>query len=175
MSPEQLHILHHTLGVTPERREPYRNYYMAGSGHHSMHLLETLEAVGFMRRSKPPAFCDQDDVLFSCTETGRSYALEHLPPEPKRTKYDEYCRSELFDGFGAFLGIRVPKIETDGFVRYGKPTLYRMYREQWDSWDRCHYRDVQGNWAPTKKAAKESYKAALNAKRDAGRREKGFA
>lgn len=157
MTPAQLHILHHTLGVTPERREPYRNHYMAGPGHHSMALLEALEADGFMRRSKPPAFCDQDDVLFACTDAGRTYALEHLPPEPKRTRYEEFCREDGGYSFAEWLGIRRPEIEMRGPWRERE---YRMYRLRWD-----YSVEVSGDWAPTKKAAKDSYKAALKAAR----------
>lgn len=30
----QLKLLHHTLGLRPDMREPYRNHFVAGPGHH---------------------------------------------------------------------------------------------------------------------------------------------
>lgn len=41
-----------------------------------------------------------------------------------------------------------------------------MYRKTWDDYDRSYYRDVQGEWMPTKKDAKATYKTALKAHRE---------
>jgi hypothetical protein len=149
----QLHLLHHTLGLTPERREPFRNYFMAGPGHHDQADLLALEAAGLMRQGRTPSFCDDGDMLFLCTDAGKTYAIEHLPLPPKKSRYEEYLDAEYGHSFAEWLGIEVPKLEsgdywhkTRGLVRY---TSSR----------------ATGEWAATKKAAKASYKAALSAGR----------
>lgn len=150
----QLHLLHHTLGVNPERRNPYRNFFVAGPGHHDMDHLEALAAAGYMARGHRPAFLESDDVVFQCTDAGRAYALEHLPQPPKYSRYDEYLRSECSEGFAWFLGIRVPDVEWNH--EWGKACRYRFVRRDW-----TYHVDVAGDWKPTKKEAKASYKAAL--------------
>jgi hypothetical protein len=153
-----LHVLHHTLGLRPDHRESYRNYYLAGPGHHSQADLEALESAGLMKRVPTPAFCADGDITFVCSEAGRAYAIEHLPPAPKRTKFEEYlCIGDCFDSFAQFLGINKPIYETRG---YGSTREYRMFRRDLSvSWS--IYPEVAGDWKPTKKAAKESYKSAL--------------
>lgn len=157
VTPDQLRILHHTLGLRPDRRTPYRDHFVAGPGHSDMPDLEALEAAGLMERRRTPALCDQSDVVFGCTAAGQSYAVEHLPPEPKLTRYDEYLRSDTGHSFAEWLGIREPRIEFRGPFNACE---YRMFRI-----NGFYERDIYGDWAPTKKAAKESYKAALRASR----------
>lgn len=156
VSENAVHVLHHTLGLSPCRREPYRNHFVAYPGHHDMPALEELERAGLMSRVQTPRFCDPSDIVFCATDGGRDFAVGHLPPEPKRTRYDEYLDAEYPDGFAEFLGIRKPEFEQRG--SWGN-IEYRMYRITWD-----HWRDVEGEWASTKKDAKASYKAALKAK-----------
>lgn len=158
MTPEQLNILHHTLGMRPDQRTPYRNHFLAGQGHHSMQELESLEQAGMMKRAPPPGFCDPGDVVFICTDAGKAYAIDNLPPEPKRTKYGEYLHADCFDSFAHFLGINKPKVEQRFSARLNRYE-HRMFRL-------CCYRgwhsvDVTGDWCNTKKEAKASYKDAL--------------
>ena len=152
---EALHVLHHTLGLSPDRREPFRNHFVAGVGHRDMPTLEELERAGMMERRRTPAFCDKADVVFAATDAGRSLAIDLLPPKPVRTKYDEFLREDCFDSFSDFLGIWKPTYESR-FI--GKKWEFRMYRMK------TYERDVEGAWAPTKKSAKASYKAALKAR-----------
>ena len=161
----QLHLLHHTLGVNAERREPYRNYFVAGPGHDDQEHLESLEVMGLMTRSCRPAFLEDDDVVFRCTDVGRAYALEHLPAPPMYSRYDEYQRSECSEGFAWFLGIRVPEVEWNR--EWGKACRYRYTRR-----DLAYHVDVAGEWMPTKKAAKSSYKEALRKFREMQRAER---
>lgn len=156
MSERHLALLWHTLGVTPERREPYRNHFVADPGHYAMPDLQGLEAEGLMARARTPAFCCPDDVVFIVTDTGRSLALRLLPEPPKQTRYDEYLCSEYSESFADYLGINVPEYESRGDWRNRE---YRMRR--WVGLS--SYIDVQGEWARTKKEAKASYKAALKA------------
>lgn len=144
----QLHLLHHTLGVRPDQRKPYRNHYVAGPGHHSQSDLEQLEAAGLMEHATPPRFLADGDVVFRVTEAGRSYALEHLPPEPKRSKYEQYLHSESSLSFAEWLGIDVPEREY-GWWGDAKGKV------------RLKSRLAVGGWAKTIKEAKASYKAVL--------------
>lgn len=159
----QLGILHHTLGLHPERREPWRNHYLAGPGHYAMPELEALEVAGLMARGRTPAFCDPTDILFLCTEAGKAYAIEHLPQPPKRTKYGEYCRAEFCESFAQFLGINKPVYE-HGIWNLKDGEKVRMVRYSREfHWSQQV--EIAGEWCKTKKGAKASYKAALNAAR----------
>jgi len=157
---EQLALLHHTLGLHPERRASHRNHFVAGPGHHDQSNLEALEAAGLMERGRTPKFLDQGDVVFQCTDAGREYAVDNLPPPPKYSRYEEYLRSECSENFAWFLGIRVPELQTD-YGSWRGPTRYRYVRRDAYDWE-----DVRGEWKTTKKEAKESYKAALKALKD---------
>ena len=156
---EQIHVLQHTLGLSIERRVPYRNHFVAALGHHDMPALEVLEAQGLMRRVRSPAFLDKGDIVFAATEAGRELAILSLPPVPKRTRYGDFLRDDGSQSFGEFLcGIRLPKVEADYSNGWRSKAKYRMYRE---SWAGGFFRDVQGEWRETKKEAKASYKDAL--------------
>lgn len=151
----QLAVLHHTLGLRPNQRNAYRNHFVAGHGHHDTLHLEALVAAGLMARVKAPAFLADGDEVFACTPAGKEYAEEHLPLPPKPTKFDEFMDADTGHSFAEYLGIRKPEYEHRGGWKCWE---YRMFRRQFD-----YSRDVQGEWAPTKKAAKSSYKAALQA------------
>lgn len=155
----QLAVLHHTLGLSPNQRNAYRNHFVAGHGHYDTPHLEALVSVGLMARVKAPAFLADGDEVFSCTPAGKEYAEEHLPmppPPPKLTKFEEFQDADTSHSFAEYLGIRKPEYELRG---YWGSLEHRMFRRrQYD-----YSRDVEGEWAPTKKAAKASYKAALQA------------
>lgn len=152
----QLNLLHHTLGVTPTRREPYRNYFVAGPNHHDMSDLEALEDAGLMIRTRKPDFLKQSDIVFAVTDAGRSYALDNLQQPPKRTKYDEFLDADYGHDFAEWLGITLPRVEYD---RDGNCQFTRVRRG--NGWTER----IEGEWKPTKKEAKASYKEALKARR----------
>jgi hypothetical protein len=162
LAQRHVELLHHTLGLVDGRRTPYRNHFVAGPGHHDMQDLEALETMGLMARGPAPKFCPSGDVVFRATEAGIGQALQALPAEVKRTRYQEWLDADCNERFGVFLcGIRLPEFETRG-ERWHGTQEFRMFRRAtgasaWDS----HSRDVQGEWAGTRKAAKASYKAAL--------------
>lgn len=162
-SPYQIELLHHTLGLRADRREPFRDYFVAGPGHHDMPDLEALERLGLMGRHRAPSFCDPSDVVFYTTDAGRALALEMLPeppPPPKHSQHREWMDADTGFSFGEWLcGARLPKFESRGDWWRGAGE-YRMYRDAWDG-DYGTYRDAEGQWAKTKKEAKASYKAAL--------------
>lgn len=167
----QIALLQHTLGINEWKREPYRNHFVASPSHHDMPDLEQLEAAGLMVRGHVPGFLPDSSIVFYTTEAGRVLAITSLPAPKKRTRYEEYLAADgcAGDSFGEFLcGIRLPEFEERNHRPYGEwksSRRYRMFRLTWDS----HYgipgdRDVQGDWASTKKDAKASYKAALKAR-----------
>ncbi|MDA8522018.1 hypothetical protein [Acidovorax sp. NCPPB 4044] len=171
MTHEQINLLHHTLGLRVDRRDPWRNHFVAGPGHHDMPDLEALEAAGLMRRGRTPGFCNPSDIVFMATEAGQALALEKLPEPPppkKKTQHRQWLDADSGYSFGQWLcGHQLPKVEreethhlVDG--RYRCTPRYRMYRLEKNSQWR---RDVEGQWATTKKEAKASYKAALAARR----------
>lgn len=156
----QLGLLHHTLGVTPEKRTPFRNYFMAGGGHDDQPDLKALEAAGLMSRRDNPEWLGGGD-LFRATAAGESYALDNLraaPPPEKKSLFREFMDNDCGYSFSEFLcGGRMPEYEWRG----GYPGEYRMWRRNYaypgDS-GRLH-----GEWRATKKEAKATYKVALKA------------
>lgn len=129
--------------------------------------LESLENLGLMARVKTPAFCDAGDIVFAATTVGAALALENLPEPPppaKQTQHAQWLDADSGFSFGEWLcGHRLPRFETRGRILDGSME-YRMYRT-----DRDVYRDIEGQWASTKKEAKASYKAALKARQQAQR------
>lgn len=153
----QIELLQHTLGLRVDSRTSYRNYFVAGKGHHDMPALQALESLGLMRRASTPAFCHQEDIVFCATDAGRALAIEALPEQPKRTRYEDFLTYDGSISFGQYLcGNQLPLFER---------------RSTWDTvrWRMVRYShgavDVAGDWSSTKKAAKASYKQALAAHR----------
>lgn len=145
VSPAQLGLLHHTLGLSLHQRSEYRNYFLAGAGHHDQVNLLALVAAGLMSRSPAPSWTCGDD-LFRVTEEGRTYALANLPAVPapvKRTNYQKYLHDDFGCNFAEWLGIEVPRRE----FSCGKVRLVTS--------------KATGEFAPTLKEAKASYKQAL--------------
>lgn len=178
-TPYQVELLHHTLGLSERRREPYRNYFVASEKHSDIHHLEALEHAGLMERRPAPKFLNQGDIVFAATDAGHEAAIAALPKPRKRTRYEEYLDADGCggDSFGEFLcGSKLPEFESrqapygqkDG--RWGYMggdrcgNQYRMFRRAYaHAYDYRGYRDVEGEWCATKKDAKASYKAALKA------------
>jgi len=149
----QLAMLHHALGVDPRKRTPYRNHYVAGPGHYAQPDLEVLESAGLMQRGRTPGFCDPGDVIYHCTDKGKSFALDNLAQPPKRSRYEQFLDDDYGHSFAEWLGIEVPKLEcgdywyeTKGQVRYKSSRAI-------------------GAWAATQKQAKANYKEALKARK----------
>lgn len=175
---KQLGLLWHTLGLSAERsdrRSISRNHFLTSPGYDDANNLDVLVAAGLMTCGKPPAFCSQDEVVYRATDEGKQFALDKLPPPPppaKRTKFDAYLdECECYDGFAHFLGINMPQYQQRGecgareyrMVRYPRGSAYRQYRRHYDfaRWSPYETLEVVGEWAPTMKEAKASYKAAL--------------
>lgn len=151
----QLDLLLHTLGLQPERRDSTRNYFLASEGHHDYADLESLASVGLMVKQPAPEWCGGGEI-YRATEAGKSMAVTHLPPAPKLSRYREYLRSDVGDSFADYLGIQLPDVE---YKSDGEKTLYRYVRIR--RMRDFTYERIEGQWAPTKKAAKASYKEML--------------
>lgn len=171
----QVGLLWHTLGLRPECRDSrtvYRNRFLAGPGHSDMTDLEALVTLGLMGSRKPPAFCDQSEILYFATKEGERFAIVEMPPAPpapKRTNFDAYLdESECYDSFAHFLGIRMPRYQGRGergkreyrMVRYMR-NVGRFHSSEYLLL--CEPVEVAGEWCLDKKEAKASYKAALKA------------
>lgn len=151
----QLRLLHHTLGLCPDQRKACRNHYVAGPGHYAMQDLEALVELKLMVVGRTPAFCDPTDVVFHASEEGERYALQHLPPPPKKNKFTEYLDWDSCETFGNWLlGGMKPEVERR---ERGGRFEYRMYRCRYSN----QHSEVKGEWCRTQKDAKASYKSAL--------------
>ena len=146
----QIGLLQHALGINENRREPYRNYFLASGGHSDNADLESLVAAGLMTSRAAPSFCADGDVVYHVTDAGREKAIAALPAPKKRTRYDDYLRSEVCESFAEWLGIDVPKVEYGSW--YPNSGKIRMTS-----------RRATGAWCSTKKEAKASYKQVLSA------------
>lgn len=162
-----LHILQHSLGLDQYGQgRQYRNYYVAG-GDAAVQCRE-LVGMGYMREHAMPAELTGGSPCFVVTDRGvEAVALfsPAPPPPPKLTRaqqrYRDYHRSECCDGFAWFLGIELPRVETNFDYRSNR-YLYRYQRMSRYRWG---LDEVSGEWKPTKKEAKASYKAALQRRR----------
>lgn len=164
LQPGLLGILQHTLGLDQYGQgKAYRNHFVAG-GKDVDHCRE-LVALGYMVEHQATQISG-GNPWFHVTDRGIEAVARFSPtppPPPKLTRaqqrYRDYCRSECGDGFAWFLGIAVPELQID-YVRgrYQYRYVRRTYRDYYPDW-------IEGEWKPTKKEAKSSYKAALKARK----------
>jgi len=86
---EHWRILWHSLGLSRHRRiyEPYRNYYVAGPGHHSAGLLADLGAAGLMASRPGGSLLPSSSVVYVVTDEGRELAMDTFRSSlPKLTR-----------------------------------------------------------------------------------------
>lgn len=151
-----IELMQHALGISERNRTPYRNYFLAGEGHTDNEKWKKLVFDGFATSRPAPEFAG-GGTLYHVTEKGEAAAISALPEPKKRTRYDEYLHSEVCESFSEWLGIELPIYEEREVGRYKyEYRMVRLSRAYWDS-----YYDIQGEWKPTMKAAKASYKEAL--------------
>ena len=146
----QISLMQHALGINGRYREPYRNYFLASSGHSDNADLESLVSAGLMTSRAAPSFCAENDVVYHVTDAGQEIAIAALPTPKKRTRYQEYLAADYSHSFAEWLGIDVPKIEYGSW--YPNDGKFRMVSHR-----------AAGEWCDTQKAAKASYKRALSA------------
>jgi hypothetical protein len=154
----QLHILQHSLGLDEYGRgRPYRNHYVAGGD--DVNKCRSLADLGLMKEHKPTSISG-NSPWFSVTPAGINTISEQSPKPPRlsaaKSRYQEYLDvGDCYENFAHFLGYDKPEFETQWAM--GKPSLYRMKSVR-----------AIGEWCPTKKEAKSSYKTALASKKKAG-------
>ncbi|MGJ7133143.1 hypothetical protein [Morganella morganii] len=151
-----IELMQHALGINQQNRNPYRNYFLSsGRNEEWENLIKGGLAVS---NPAPKEFCG--DIYYKVTDAGINIAIAKLPESRKSTKYEEYLDADTCVSFGEWLGIKLPEYEH----RYrGRKCEYRMYREIRDQW--WNLIRIEGEWMPTMKAAKASYKEALKASR----------
>lgn len=149
----QIGLMQHALGINERHREPYRNYFLASSGHSDSADLESLVSAGLMTSRAAPSFCADGDVVYHVTDAGREMAIAALPAPKKHTRYEEYLAADYGHSFAEWLGIDVPEIEYGSW--YTCRGKFRMVS-----------RRAAGEWCDTQKAAKASYKEALRASKE---------
>lgn len=151
-----IELMQHALGISERHRESYRNYFLASKGSHDDLAWQALVVNGLAKTRKAPEW-SCGDVVYQVTEAGKTVAMAALPEPKKRTRYDEYLHSEVCESFAEWLGIELPIYENREAGRYKYE--YRMVRRSRAYWD--SYYDICGEWMPTMKEAKASYKEAL--------------
>ncbi len=165
-----LHILQHSLGLNEYGQgRQYRNHYVAG-GKDVDHCRE-LASMGYMREHKMAPELTGGSPCFVVTREGvEAVALfsPTRPPEPKLTRaqkrYRDYWHGEYADNFAWFLGINVPRVECDGeYLKDERGRWRYRYRFRYSRITHHYWGtdEIAGEWKPTKKEAKASYKAAL--------------
>ncbi|QEX18535.1 hypothetical protein FRZ44_38420 [Hypericibacter terrae] len=83
MTPDQIELARHALGLTNGRRRSYRNHFVTGEGSHDYAAWQAMVAAGEATRTKGNAITGGDD-LFRLTKIGAVAALkrgETLDPE----------------------------------------------------------------------------------------------
>ncbi|MDO8233994.1 hypothetical protein Q5738_10490 [Citrobacter werkmanii] len=156
-----IELMQHALGINERNRKPYRNYFLAGEGHTDNEKWKDLVSDGFATSRPAPDFAG-GGTLYRVTEKGEAMAMSALPEPKKRTRYDDYLHSEVCESFGEWLvGARLPEFEHRETSFLSGKYEYRMFRCAFDTVYGYGRRDIEGEWCPTMKAAKSSYKDAL--------------
>jgi hypothetical protein len=162
MTDKQFQLIGHSLGINTydaelSKRQKdktlpdefYRNYFCAGNSE----ILELENAVNDGLMVKWNQF---NQLYYGVSEKGiGEFRVEFTQrisntfkkPSKSIQHYLDYLHNDGSDTFAEFLGIVKPTVEYD---RYGN---YRFVSQK--------YRGLFGEWAKTKKAAKESYKQKL--------------
>ena len=152
ISQSSIELMQHALGINERNREPYRNYFLSNK---KDDVWEELVNQGLaISHSAPKGVCG--DVYYQVTDEGKDVAISQLPEPKKPTKYDEYLDADTCITFAEWLGIKLPEYE---WRKRGNKYEYRMYRETRNQY--WHLTRIEGEWMPTMKAAKDSYKEAL--------------
>lgn len=105
MTPEQLHVLQHSLGVDKYGQGAmHRNHFCAGGK--DVELCRSLAALGFMIE-RPASELTGGDPLFHVTATGKHAVRNESPKPPKLTRgqrrYREFLHADTGRRFGEWL------------------------------------------------------------------------
>ena len=70
LSEGEIHVLKHTLGLDRSKK-PYRNYFVAGGGHHEQPMIDALVERGLMRDAGRSGFIDYEHTVYQVTLAGK--------------------------------------------------------------------------------------------------------
>lgn len=91
LTPSQIHILQHSIGISKRHDKPYRNFYAVYTSSDSVPDLEVLVKAGLMANGdKSPV--NPDMVYYYVTDAGREVAFKHLPKDTRTQKQKKYER-----------------------------------------------------------------------------------
>lgn len=126
MTPEQLHILQHSLGLDAYGRGTrYRSHFVTGFGSVDYpHCLALVEA-GLMTGAAGGALTGGDDIFF-VTSAGVDAVSKHSPAPPKLSKskqrYRDFLALDSSMTFGEY--IKWKERERRGFAATDRERLY---------------------------------------------------
>lgn len=117
MTPAQLHILQHTLGLDEHGRGTmWRNYFVTGEGSTDHPHCVALVDLGYMARRSGNELSGGDDVFWA-TEEGKSAVVRESPPPPKlsrsKQRYQDYLDADSSMAFGEWLKARFGRRNAD--------------------------------------------------------------
>ena len=115
MTPEELHILQHSLGVDQYGRgQMYRNHFCTGDGSIDYPVCMALVASGDMTRNANVEMYGGMD-LFRVTQQGIEAVMANSPAPPKlsrsKQRYLDYLEADSNLTFGEWLKARSCKRE----------------------------------------------------------------
>lgn len=114
ITPEQIHILQHSLGLSKRHDKPYRNYYAAGTASDCIQDLEALVDKGLMTSAgKSPV--NSEMVYYYVTDRGRKVAFEHLPKDMRTRGQKRYER--FLNAKDAFPDLSFKQFLTDPYFK----------------------------------------------------------
>lgn len=108
MTPQQLHILQHSLGVDQYGRGTmYRNHFVTGTGSLDHPDCMALVEAGFMTRHDGEKLPFGGDDYFQVTKAGKKAMQAQSPQPPKPTRgqarYQRYLDADSGLSFGQWL------------------------------------------------------------------------
>lgn len=156
ISQSSIELMQHALGVNERNREPYRNYFLSS---HEDNEWEELISKGLATSyPAPKGVCG--DIYYQVTDEGKNVAIAKLPEpkaEKKNSNYEKYLDADTCLSFGEYiLGNELPEYR---YMHHRGKSMCMMWAYKWDKYG--IRREVEGEWMPTMKAAKSSYKEAL--------------
>jgi hypothetical protein len=75
ITPREMSIMRHSLGLD-YHDTPYRNHFVAGTGHSDMPHLESLVSKGLMVKRRDSLDEINESYVFHVTEEGRQKTME---------------------------------------------------------------------------------------------------
>lgn len=114
ITPKQIDILQHSLGLSKRHDKPYRNYYAVYADSDAIEDLDALVKAGLMAKGgKSPV--NSDMVYYYVTDEGRKVAFEHLPKDTRTRGQKRYERFQ--NAKDAFPDLTFKQFLTDPYFK----------------------------------------------------------